>query len=217
MRRRLASSLSRSGAVLAWVLALGTGAPALAQDAAPTPPPEASTEAAADSGSALKLGAMLDVGAPDGVGVSLVLRPAPWLRLNGGVTTNTLSLGVRGGISLVPLSTFVSPSLNLDVGHYFDASYNTLVTRFGGASLESSVPIEDVGYNYGGASVGLEIGKPDRFSFSLKVGLAHGSMVIQDAEALLRDVTKDPELTAKPLTFRFTTPSLKLGFLLYFF
>lgn len=217
MRRRLSSSLSRSSPVLAWVLALGVGAPALAQDAAPPPPPEASTEAAADSGSSIKLGAMLDVGAPDGVGVSLVLRPAPWLRINGGVTTNTLSLGVRGGISLVPLSTFVAPSINLDLGHYFNASYNTLVTRFGGTSLQTTAPIEDVGYNYGGASVGLEIGKPDRFSFSLKAGLAHGSMVIQDAEQLLRDVTKDPELTAKPLSLRFTTPSIKLGFLLYFF
>lgn len=217
MRRHLSSSLSRSGTVLAWVLALGTGAPALAQDAAPTPPPEASAEAAADSGSSIKLGAMLDVGAPDGVGVSLVLRPAPWLRINGGVTTNTLSLGLRGGISLVPLSTFVSPSINLDLGHYFDANYNTLVDRFGGIPLKTNTPIDDVGYNYGGASVGLEIGKPERFSFSLKAGLAHGSLVIQDAERLLQDVTGDPDITAKPLTFRFTTPSIKLGFLLYFF
>lgn len=215
MRRCLSSSPSRAGAVLAWALALGTGAPALAQDTAAAPPPQASSEA--DSGDGLKLGALLDVGAPDGVGVSLVLRPAPWLRFNGGVTTNTLSLGVRGGISLVPLSTFIAPSLNLDVGHYFDANYNTLVKRFGGIPLETNAPIDDVGYNYGGASVGLEIGKPDRFCFSLKAGLAHGSMVIQDAEQLLRDVTGDPELTAKPLTFRFTTPSVKLGFLLYFF
>ena len=159
---------------------------------------------------------LLDVGAPDGVGVSLVLRPAPWLRINGGVTTNTLSLGVRGGISLVPLSTFVSPSINLDLGHYFDANYNTLVDRFGGIPLKTSVPIDDVGYNYGGASVGLEIGRPERFSFSVRVGLAHGSLIIQDAERLLRDVTGDPDITAKPLAFRFTTPSVKLGFLFYF-
>lgn len=217
MSRRVASGVSRSCAALACVLALGAGARAQAQDSTPTPPPAPQAEAAADSGSSIKLGAMLDVGAPDGVGVSLVLRPAPWLRINGGVTTNTLSLGVRGGISLVPLSTFVSPSINLDLGRYFDANYNTLVKRFGGIPLQTSVPFDDVGYNYGSASVGLEIGNPERFSFSLKAGLVHGSMVIQDAEQLLQDVTGDPDLTAKPLTFRFTTPSIKLGFLLYFF
>jgi hypothetical protein len=203
--------------LLAWALALGAGAVAQAQDATPTPAPEPQVEAPGDSGSSIKLGVMLDVGAPDGVGISAVLRPAPWLRINAGLTTNTLSLGVRGGISLVPLSTFVSPSLNLDLGHYFDANYNELVNRLGGIPLQSSAPIGDVGFNYGGASVGLEIGNPERFSFSLRAGLAHGSMVIQDAERLLRDVTGDPDITAKPLTFRFTTPALKLGFLLYFF
>jgi D-serine dehydratase len=79
------------------------------------------------------------------------------------------------------------------------------------------VPINDVGFNYAGASVGLEVGKPERFVFSLRVGLAHGSMTIQDAEKLLKDVTKDPDITAKPLSLRFTTPAVKLGFLLYFF
>lgn len=203
--------------MLACVLALGASASAQAQDSTPPPTPAPQVEAPADTGNSIKLGVMLDVGAPDGVGVSAVLRPAPWLRLNAGVTTNTLSLGVRGGISLVPLSTFVSPSINLDLGHYFDANYNELVNRFGGIPLKTSAPIDDVGYNYGGASLGLEMGKPERFSFSLRVGLAHGSLLIEDAERLLKDVTGNPDITAKPLAFRFTTPSVKLGFLLYFF
>ncbi len=76
--------------------------------------------------------------------------------------------------------------------------------------------MEDIGFNYAGASVGLEIGKPDRFSFYLRAGLASGSLVINDAERLLRDVTGDPDITAAPLTIRFTSPSIKLGFLLYF-
>ncbi|HYH96795.1 autotransporter outer membrane beta-barrel domain-containing protein [Hyalangium sp.] len=213
MNRRVASAAFRSGAMLACVLALSTGAEAQAQDS--TSPPEA--EASGDASNKLGLGVMLDVGAPDGVGLSAVVRPVRWLRINAGLTTNTLSLGLRGGISLVPLSSFVSPSLNLDLGHYFDANYNELVDRFGGIPLRSSVPINDVGFNYGGASVGLEMGKPERFSFSLRVGLAHGSLTIDDAERLLQDVTGDPDITAKPLAFRFTTPSVKLGFLLYFF
>jgi len=208
MSRRLALSFSRAGAVLAFVLALSAGSRALAQEAV-----EASGE---PSSSTLRIGAMLDVGAPDGVGISAVVRPIEWLRINAGLTTNTLSFGVRGGISLVPLSTLVSPSLNADIGHYFDTSYNDLVDKLGGIPLQSDVPVEDIGFNYAGASVGLEIGRPERFSFYLRAGLASGKLVIRDAEALLRDVTGDPDITSTPLTIRFTSPSVKLGFLLYF-
>jgi hypothetical protein len=219
MIRRLAFDVSRPGAALACVLALGTGAQALAQDssASADSAPLSAMEAPSDAANKFGLGAQLDVGAPDGVGISAVLRPARWLRVNAGLTTNTLSLGVRGGITLVPLSSFISPSISLDVGHYFNADYNEFIDRLGNLPLQTTVPIEDVDYNYGGASVGLEIGKPDRFSFYLRVGLARGSMTIDDAEGLLKEVTGDPDITARPLTLRFTAPSLKVGFLLYLF
>ncbi len=194
--------------MLACVLALGAGTESLAQDASPPPSAQAS--------STFRVGAMLDVGAPDGIGVSAVVRPIEWLRLNAGITTNTLSLGVRGGITLAPLATFVTPTVNADIGHYFDASYNKLVDRLGGIPLQTQVPIDDVGFNYMGASVGLEIGKPDSFLFSLRLGFTHGSLTIDDAQALLQDVTGDPDITAEPLDVRFTSPSIKLGFLLYF-
>jgi hypothetical protein len=216
MRRRKTAALSRLSAMLTAVLALGVGVEAQAQDSTSTDPSAVAPQAEAP-GDKLGLGVMLDVGAPDGVGVSAVVRPVRWLRINAGFTTNTLSLGVRGGISLIPLTAFVTPSINLDVGHYFDANYNKLVDRFGGIPLQTSVPINDVGFNYGGASLGLEFGKPDRFSVSLRVGLSRGSLVIDEAQQLLQDVTGDQDITATPLTFRFTTPAVKLGFLLYFF
>jgi hypothetical protein len=215
MRRRKTAALSRLSATLTALLALGVGVEARAQDSTSAPSPvDPPIEAPGDK---LGLGVMLDVGAPDGVGISAVVRPVRWLRINAGVTTNTLSLGVRGGISLVPLTAFITPSINLDVGHYFDANYNKLVKRVGGIPLQTSVPINDVGFNYGGANLGLEFGKPDLFTVSLRVGLARGSLVIDEAQQLLQDVTGDPDITATPLHFRFTTPSVKLGFLLYFY
>jgi hypothetical protein len=216
MRRRKTAALSRLSATLTAVLVLGVGVEARAQDSTSSDPSSADPQAEAP-GDKFGLGVMLDVGAPDGVGVSAVVRPVRWLRINAGLTTNTLSLGVRGGISLVPLTAFITPSINLDLGHYFDANYNELVDRFGGIPLQTRAPINDVGFNYGGASLGLEFGKPERFSVSLRVGMSRGSLVIDDAQQLLQDVTGDPDITAKPLTFRFTTPAVKLGFLLYFF
>ncbi len=219
MRRRKIAALFRLGATLVAVLALGAGVEARAQDSTTSASPSIEPPPEAPAGPADKIGfgLMLDVGAPDGVGVSAVLRPVRWLRINAGVTTNTLSLGVRGGISLVPLTAFITPSINLDLGHYFDANYNELVDRFGGIPLQTTVPIDDVGFNYGGASLGLELGKPERFAVSLRVGLSRGGLVIEDADRLLKDVTGDPDVTAKPLSFRFTTPAVKLGFLLYLF
>jgi hypothetical protein len=213
MTRRVAPP-PRLGAVLAGVLALVTGTEAPAET--PASSAEAPAEAPRDTSNRVRLGLMLDVGAPDGVGFSAVVRPLPWLRLNAGLTTNTLSIGVRGGVSLIPLSTLVSPSLNADIGRYFDTDVNQLVDKLGGIPLRSNAPIDEVGYNYAGASVGLEIGRPERFSFFLRAGLSYGSLTIDDAERLLRDVTGDPTLTARPLTLRFSSPSLKLGFLLYF-
>jgi hypothetical protein len=212
---RRSASLLRSGAALVCALVLLTSAQVLAQDSDSSSPPPA--ESPSDSSRRIGLGVMLDVGAPDGIGFSAVVRPLPWLRFNTGLTTNTLSIGVRGGVSLVPFSTLFSPSLNADLGHYFDADFNQLIDKLGGIPLQASSPVGEVGYNYAGASLGLEIGRPERFSFSLRAGLSYGTLTLNDAERLLRDVTGDPTLTAQPLTIRFTSPSIKLGFLLYFY
>ncbi len=219
MLRCAVSVLSRPGAALAVLLALAPSAQALAQEDSSSAAPTAAAQEQAPKGPAdgFGLGAMLDVSAPEGIGISAVVRPVRWLRINAGVATNTLSLGVRGGVTLVPLSSFISPSISLDAGHYFNTNYNELVDRLGGIPLKTNSPIDDVGFNYGSASVGLELGKPERFLVSIHAGLTHGAMTIENAGKLLQDVTGDPDITSTPLMLRFTTPSLKVGFLLYFF
>jgi hypothetical protein len=210
------SVLSRPG--LACALVLGVAPSALAQETLPSPGPSVSAEAPPDDSPALRrLGVSLDAGVPDGIGISAVVRPVGWLRLHGGVTSNTLSFGLRAGASWVPLAATVSPSLNVDVGHYFDADYNKLVDRLGSNPLQTDVAIEDVGYNYASASVGVEVGSPNRFAAFLRVGLSYSTVQVDDAEGLLQDVADDPDITSTPLSLRFTSPAVKLGFLLYFF
>src|SRR5688572_4319810 len=68
------------------------------------------------------LGASLELGFPDVIGVSLVARPLKWLRLNLGIGTNTAAVGVHGGITLVPLHRKVSPSLTVEGGRMFEGS-----------------------------------------------------------------------------------------------
>lgn len=203
-RRRTTLPLRQHGALLTCLLALTAASPALAQDDAQAP-------------QLRRFGVLLDAGAPHGVGLSAVLRPLPWLRLQAGPTTNTLSFGLRGGVSLLPLQTFIAPSLNVEAGHYFGSDYSDVVDWLGATPSRSAAAIRDVTYDYVSGSVGLEVGSASRFNFFLHLGLSYVAMNVDDASALLQDATDDPTVTARNLSVRATIPSVKVGFLLYFF
>ncbi|GHH02002.1 hypothetical protein GCM10012319_70150 [Comamonas sp. KCTC 72670] len=178
----------------------------------------AATPALADGGdSPYRFGLMLDAGAPHGIGVSAVLKPIHWLRLQAGPTTNTLSFGLRGGLSILPMQTLLAPSFNVEAGHYFGSDYNEVVDWLGATPSSRSAAIRDVTYNYVTGTVGLEVGAASRFNFFLHVGLSYVRAGVDDASALLQDVTEDPDVTARNLSVRATMPSVKLGFILYFF
>ena len=157
-RRRTALPLRR-GAAWACLLVLTAATPALAQNDAGEP-------------QLRRFGVLLDAGAPHGIGLSAVLRPLPWLRLQAGPTTNTLSFGLRGGLSILPLQTFIAPSLNAEAGHYFGSDYNDVVDWLG-ATPRRAAGVEDVTYDYVSGSVGLEIGSASRFNFFLHLGLSY--------------------------------------------
>jgi hypothetical protein len=208
-KRGGASGLLNHGAALACALALGAGTRARAQELSGVP-------GAAASVVPFKWGVMLDVGAPDGIGASGVVKPLSWLRLNAGMMTNTVSFGVRGGASLLVLNSFVAPTLNADVGHYFGGDYNKLVERLGGSPGSGTALARDVSYEYATGSLGLEVGPHDSWAVLLHVGLSYWSIHGQNTQQFLQDSTNDSSITATPLNVRLTSPSLKLGFLYYF-
>ncbi|WP_240356904.1 MULTISPECIES: hypothetical protein [Myxococcus] len=164
-----------------------------------------------------RLGLLVDAGAPHGIGVSAVFKPLPWLRLQAGPTTNTLSLGLRGGLSILPMQTFISPSINVEGGHYLGSDYNDVVDWLGATPTSATSSIRDISYDYVAGSVGLEIGASSRFNFFLHLGLSYVRMGVDDASALIEDATGESDITARNLTVRATIPSVKVGFLFYFF
>ncbi|MCP3141714.1 hypothetical protein [Pyxidicoccus xibeiensis] len=202
-RRRTTLLSSRHGMALACLLTLAAATSAHAQDGSGEP-------------GLRKFGLLLDAGAPHGVGLSAVVRPLPWLRLQAGPTTNTLSFGLRGGASILPLQTFIAPSLNAEAGHYFGSDYNDVVDWLGASPSRSAAAIKDVTYDYVTGSVGLEIGSASRFNFFLHLGISYVALNVDDASALLQDATDDPDVTARDLHVRATIPSVKVGFLFYF-
>jgi hypothetical protein len=144
------------------------------------------------------------------------VRPLDWLRLNGGLVTNTVGVGLRAGASFAPFRAFVTPSLNVDIGHYFNGDYSKLPERFGSEpGSAATAALTDVGYTFGSASLGVELGSQRGFSFFLRAGLSYWDFSPADAEQALRDAADDPTLEVAPVSLRFSSPSIKLGFTLF--
>ncbi len=180
--------------------------------ATPAPP--------SNSGSAgpdyLRFGIALDVGVPDGIGLSGVYRPFYWLRGNAGFTYNSFGTGVRGGVALIPFYFPITPTLNIEGGHFFEADATDFVQLLLPGQDLSGVgeALKHVSYSYGNAQIGLEVGVPNRFIFSLRGGISYldTSIAIQ---AALQNAQGDTTIEAQPIRVRATIPSLKLGFILY--
>src|SRR5438094_767722 len=89
-------------------------------------------QARAPEGPPVVLGVMADAGVPDGANAALALRPAKWLRLYFGGGHNTVSTGLRGGVTALPLGA--GPSLSVEVGHYRDGDANGLIRGLVGSN-----------------------------------------------------------------------------------
>jgi hypothetical protein len=163
-----------------------------------------------------RVGVMVDAGIPDGVHGSLLLRPQRWLQLHAGTGTNLVSLGFRAGASVFLLPTRVSPSINLEAGHYMSGSANNTMNRLGLTEGADHPMLRQVGYDYGNLHLGLDLGR-DRVSFYLHggVSLIRGTLrgleeaLTSDRDGVEIEVRQDP-------TFTLIAPSARIGVLFLF-
>ena len=155
--------------------------------------------AAAPAHAEAKVGVMADVGLPDGGTVSAVVQPIRPLRFRAGVGHNGIAPGIRGGVTLVPLPTSVTPTLTADVGAYREGDARPLARMLSGDEMLDTPGLDRIGYRYAAARVGLEIGR-DRFTMYLHAGAAR----------LWGRVHADD-----PADVTITSVSARLGFILY--
>ena len=179
-------------------------APAMAKANAPVESPGRNT----------LIGIGLDAGAPGGGGLTLLVRPLWWLRLNGGVSYNYAGFGFRGGVSLSPCWCVVTPTLNLDAGHYLSGDLNKFVTVTD--PFEKKL-LSDTTYTFATAQIGLEFGSQRWFTFYLRGGLAYvrHSFSGTDLTALAQNkITNDPSTTYQIGDGKVTAvlPGVSLGF-----
>lgn len=161
------------------------------------------------------LGVTVDAGVPDGAAASIVYRPISQFRFHVGATHNMITTGVRAGVSIVPLRSWFSPSLNFDAGSYKEGDANPLVQMISGDEGLHNDQLERVGYRYANAHLGIELGRK-RATFYLHAGGSYIAGKIRNLDAATDgessttvSFTTDPDV-------RLLTVSAKLGLIIYF-
>jgi len=167
------------------------------------------------------LGLMADAGIPDGANAALALRATRWLRLHLGGGHNTVSAGVRGGVTVLPLGA--GPSLSVDVGHYRDGDANSVVRSFVGTNKWLTPLFERIGYTYVNTHLGLELGRGG-LQFFVHGGVSYLRATIHNANSALEGREGSASASTASTTVRLTqdpvvrawVPSVKLGMVVYF-
>lgn len=157
------------------------------------------------------LGVAVDSGIPDGMAAAMAVRPWFWLRFEAGGMHNTISPGLRGGVSLIPFYFWITPSLTVEAGHYFESDATWIARRL--TSNRNLDPLfRKVGYNFGNVHLGLELGSPHSLSFFLRAGVSYVQMTAHGVQQAIND----PTIQAGDVGLSGVIPSAKLGLLLYF-
>jgi len=193
----------------------GTARRPAPEEALPVPPPPPVAE---PSEAHPRFGLVLEGGFPQGASLGLLYRPIPSVRLWAGPAWNYASFGLQGGAAFQPWRFAVSPVLSVEGGRYFSSDVSVLANESSGVPEEIAPLLEDVRYAYGAVHLGLEVGSPSGFSFSLKVGLAYVSIQAKGTATATGDTGGSGTGTVEfdDPRLRGTLPSVKLGLQYWF-
>ncbi len=153
------------------------------------------------------VGLMFDLGTLDGAMLSLVYRPAPWLRLHAGGGTNGAGPGVRAG-AVIPISR--GWGVSLEGGHFFPGNLNGVFSLFAGPQYDDSHLLESFSYDFANAQLGWEIERSG-LVFFVRAGVGYVWSQLP-AEGLASVDNLSPLVDADG-SVEVLLPSLKLGFI----
>lgn len=156
------------------------------------------------------LGGQVDVGVPDGIGVSVMVMPTRWMRVQIAALHNALGFGARAGVVFLPAPSFFvhfRPLISVEGGAHFggDASWLTGVDPMVTAALGK------LNYAFGNAQVGFEAGS-STFAFVFRAGLSYVNASIASLDIPVSDTT----VTMQGLSLRGFIPSVRLGVMFAF-
>lgn len=183
----------------------------------PAPPPPPEEAAPAPRVELPRFGLEVDAGAPEGLVLSALWRPVPYLRLWGGPNWNYAALGYHAGATVVPWAWAIAPTLSVEAGRYYSSDLTWLAKDSSGVPAALEPLLKDVGYTYASLQVGLELGSPRGLALSIRGGLSYVSLVAHGTATVnasggatgARVELTDPHLRA-------TFPSVKVGLQYWF-
>jgi hypothetical protein len=159
------------------------------------------------------LGLQLDGGFPGGAGLAAVFRPYKAFRFNGGVNYDLAGFGVRGGASYIPFEWGLTPTLNVEGGHYFEGDASKYAN-----SPAARVLLRSVQHDFVTTSLGLEFGSQQRFVFFLRGGISwiwSEARNVREAVAAGNSGSSSQLVSAGNVSLFARAPSVSLGFLLF--
>jgi hypothetical protein len=165
---------------------------------------------------------MVDAGVPDGFNGALVYRPGHMLRLHAGAGHNLISSGVRAGFGVLPFSSRVTPSINVEIGRYSRGDANQIIDVFSDDEELTMAALKSVGYSYTNIHLGLEMGAYS-MTFYVHVGASMLRTTIHDANETIADQLDDEMDEDTPVVdfrqdpiIRAVSVSARTGLILYF-
>jgi len=159
------------------------------------------------------LGLQLDGGFPGGAGLAAVFRPYKAFRFNGGVNYDLAGFGVRAGASYIPFEWGLTPTLNVEGGHYFEGDASKYAN-----SAAARVLLRSVQHDFVTTSLGLEFGSQQRFVFFLRGGISwiwSEARNVREAVAAGNSGSSSQLVSAGNVSLFARAPSVSLGFLLF--
>lgn len=206
----------------AAAVAAAAEADARSAAAASLPLPEATRREAAEAKAVLsprrstlpRLGVAVGGGFPDLATASILFRPVDSVRVFGGPSWGYVGWGLQGGVVLVPWNTWISPTLSLEGGRLFRSDLAFLAKDEGGVPAGIKPILRRVDYQYAALDLGLELGGPSSFAFSVRVGLAYVAVKANGTATYTNDDGTTVSFTDP--AFHGTLPSLKLGLQYWF-
>jgi hypothetical protein len=177
---------------------------------------EAPASAAPRARSHHVLGLSLDAGVPDGASATILYRPWRYLRFGGGMLYNYVGYGVVGSVSVLPYFP-IAPSLTLEAGHLFESNANARISQFTTVDDNLKPLLQRVGYTFVNAQVGLEFGHPNWFVFFVRGGLSRVWLSSSDADKVVVTNSDGTRVTFANPSARLGIPTVKAGFMIFFY
>lgn len=154
-------------------------------------------------------GLALDVGLPDGAGLTVYAMPARWIRLGAAVLTHGGAVGVRATLTVVPFAWVVRPTLTAEAGHYFKGNLGWFLGASTPAPLRALLGQAE--YDFFNGHVGFELGS-QRVAFVLRGGFSFVGGVLAPTT-----FTQDGgTVSAGTTRFQGFSPSAKAGLIVCF-